>query len=41
MKLRVATFNMENLFTRPAAMGDGSGARGLKNRIAGTGLCLS
>lgn len=28
MKLRVATFNMENLFTRPAAMGDGSGARG-------------
>lgn len=28
MKLRVATFNMENLFTRPSAMADGAGARG-------------
>lgn len=28
MKLRVATFNLENLFTRPAAMADGMGAKG-------------
>lgn len=28
MKLRVATFNMENLFTRPSAMADGAGAKG-------------
>lgn len=28
MDLRVATFNMENLFTRPAAMREGSGAKG-------------
>lgn len=28
MDLRVATFNMENLFTRPTAMRDGSGATG-------------
>jgi hypothetical protein len=28
MTLRVATFNVENLFTRPAAMADGSGDRG-------------
>lgn len=28
MKLRVATFNMENLFTRPSAMADGAGVEG-------------
>ena len=28
MKLRVATFNLENLFTRPAAMAEGAGAAG-------------
>ena len=28
MDIRVATFNMENLFTRPAAMKDGAGAKG-------------
>ena len=28
MKLRIATFNLENLFTRPAAMADGMGAKG-------------
>ena len=28
MKLRVATYNMENLFTRPSAMADGAGAKG-------------
>ena len=28
MKLRIATFNVENLFTRPSAMADGSGSAG-------------
>jgi len=28
VKLRVATFNMENLFTRPSAMADGAGVEG-------------
>ena len=28
MKLRIATFNVENLFTRPTAMAEGSGATG-------------
>lgn len=28
MSIRIATFNMENLFTRPAAMAEGSGATG-------------
>lgn len=28
MYLRVATFNMENLFTRPSAMREGSGEKG-------------
>lgn len=28
MNLRIATFNMENLFTRPAAMADGAGQAG-------------
>ena len=28
MNIRIATFNMENLFTRPAAMADDAGAAG-------------
>lgn len=28
MKLRVATYNLENLFSRPSAMADGAGAKG-------------
>ena len=28
MKIRIATYNLENLFTRPAAMAEGSGAAG-------------
>ena len=28
MNVRIATFNMENLFTRPAAMAEGAGAAG-------------